>query len=52
VLLPGPLHVSARRWRRHGILRQTLRNWSILTQYRLGVPPEQLVRYYPRHDDT
>ncbi len=30
VLLPGPLHVSARRWQRYGILRQTARNWLLL----------------------
>ena len=50
VLLPGPIHVDARRWRRFGIVRQTLRNRALLVGYRLGVPPERLARFYPRHD--
>ena len=28
-----------RRWRRHGIVRQTLRNWSLVTAYRLAHHP-------------
>jgi rSAM/selenodomain-associated transferase 2 len=51
VLLPGPLHVDARRWRRQGIVRQTARNWSLVTAWRLGVPLERLTRHYPRHDE-
>ena len=50
VLLPGPLLVSARRWKRHGMCRQTLRNWCILLAERLGVSPDRLAGYYPRHD--
>lgn len=50
-LLAGPLHVSPRRWRKHGIIRQTLRNWTLLTAYRIGVPPNQLARYYRRHPE-
>ncbi len=50
VLLPGPIHVDPRRWRRHGIVRQTLRNWSLVTAYRLGASPERLASYYVRHD--
>jgi rSAM/selenodomain-associated transferase 2 len=46
VLLPGPLYVSARRWQRHGVLRQTWRNWSLLTAVRLGVHPDQVARFY------
>ncbi|MEM9352465.1 MAG: TIGR04283 family arsenosugar biosynthesis glycosyltransferase [Planctomycetota bacterium] len=49
VLLDGPIAVSARRWQRHGVVRQTLRNWSMLASHRLGVSPEMLARYYPRH---
>ena len=30
-LLTGPLTISARRWERHGPIRQTLRNWALLT---------------------
>ena len=46
VLMPGPLHVSARRWQKHGVLRQTLRNWSILAAASLGVSPDRLADYY------
>jgi len=50
LLLPGPVHVSPRRWQRHGILRQTLRNWSLLLAFNLGVSPERLAAQYRRHD--
>lgn len=46
-LLPGPLQVSGRRWRRRGIVRQTLRNWLILLLAALGVSPQRLTRLYP-----
>ncbi len=48
--LPGPLHVSARRWQKHGIWRQTLRNWLLITAFQLGVSPQRLAQFYPRHD--
>ena len=50
ILLPGPLHVDARRWQRHGLLRQTLRNWILVAAYKLGVSPNYLAKYYVRHD--
>ena len=50
VLLPGPLRVSARRWQRHGVVRQTLRNWSILLAHACGASPERLAQRYRRHD--
>ncbi len=49
-LLPGPLHVDARRWERHGPFRQTLRNWCITAAYRLGISPDRLAGFYQRHD--
>jgi rSAM/selenodomain-associated transferase 2 len=49
VLLPGPLHVSARRWQRHGVIRQTARNWLLLAAARLGVHPDRLARFYKPH---
>jgi len=52
VLLPGPLHVDARRWQRHGVLRQTVRNGLLLTAARLGVHPDRLARFYPAHRDS
>jgi rSAM/selenodomain-associated transferase 2 len=49
VLLPGPLYVSARRWQKHGVVRQTVRNWSLITAARLGVSPDRLARFYSHH---
>lgn len=46
VLLPGPLHVDARRWLKHGVIRQTLRNWSLLAGLSLGVSPNRLADFY------
>jgi rSAM/selenodomain-associated transferase 2 len=48
-LLPGPLHVSPRRWQRHGVIRQTLRNWSILAAHQAGVSPARLAGWYRQH---
>lgn len=47
VLLPGPLHVSARRWRKRGVLTQTVRNWCLQAALRMGVSPDRLAQYYP-----
>jgi rSAM/selenodomain-associated transferase 2 len=49
-LLPGPIHVSARRWKENGVLRQTFRNWTLSTAYRCGVSAERLSHRYRRHD--
>ena len=48
VLLPDRLTVSTRRWQRHGVIRQTLRNWTLLTLALCGVSPDRLARFYPR----
>lgn len=50
LLLPGPVHVSPRRWERQGILRQTLRNWGILVRFAAGASPASLAALYRRHD--
>ena len=52
LLLPGPVHVSARRWQRHGVVRQTIRNWALLAAFASGISPERLARYYRRHDES
>lgn len=52
VLLPGPIHTSARRWQKHGILRQTVRNWLLLAAEKLGVPPDRLADLYRPHQDA
>ncbi len=46
VLLEGPLAISCRRWQKHGVVRQTLRNWSIQMSYAFGASPETLQRRY------
>lgn len=50
-LLPGPLHVSPRRWKKHGAIRQTLRNWCLLTAEHLGVHPDRLADLYIPHSN-
>lgn len=45
-LLPGPIHVDPRRWLKHGVVRQTLRNWTLLTGLRLGISPDRLAQFY------
>jgi rSAM/selenodomain-associated transferase 2 len=50
-LLPGPLHVSARRWKQRGVIRQTARNWLLVTAERFGVSPDRLADYYANHRD-
>jgi GT2 family glycosyltransferase len=46
LLLPGPVYVSPRRWEQRGVLRQTLRNWAILTAFSLGASPHKLAKWY------
>jgi rSAM/selenodomain-associated transferase 2 len=48
-LLAGPIHVDARRWQQGGIVRQTLRNWSLLGAHTFGCSPARLARFYPSH---
>ena len=50
VLLPGPVHDDARRWQSNGPIRQTIRNWWIVTLFYFGVSPKRLNRLYHRHD--
>ncbi len=52
VLLPGPIHVDARRWQENGPVRQTVRNWVIVGLYYLGVHPKTLSKLYKRHDKS
>jgi rSAM/selenodomain-associated transferase 2 len=41
------IYVSARRWQRVGIIRQTLRNWALTALVAAGVHPDCLARFYP-----
>ena len=47
-LVGHPIHISARRWERTGVLRQSLTNW-VLTALAVwgGVHPDRLARFYP-----
>ena len=45
-LLEGPVHVSPRRWQHDGVIRRTLRNWSIVSAFAIGVSPERLAKWY------
>lgn len=45
-IIRQPVQTSARRWEKEGLVYTTLRNWTILTLYYLGVPPEKLVQFY------
>ncbi|MFI4875839.1 MAG: TIGR04283 family arsenosugar biosynthesis glycosyltransferase [Blastopirellula sp. JB062] len=49
-LLPGPVYASSRRWRKQGVVRQTLLNWRLLAAYHRGVPIAELATRYRRHD--
>ena len=46
VLLAGPIHVSARRWQRRGVMRQTICNWFLLGAFYSGVSTTHLARWY------
>ncbi|TWU41831.1 TIGR04283 family arsenosugar biosynthesis glycosyltransferase [Novipirellula artificiosorum] len=46
VLLPGPVRISPRRWQQHGVIRQTLHNWSLQLAHKLGVPSSRLANWY------
>jgi rSAM/selenodomain-associated transferase 2 len=47
MIAPARILVSARRWQRSGVVRQTLRNWSLLALAAAGVHPDRLARFYP-----
>jgi rSAM/selenodomain-associated transferase 2 len=46
-VLPARIFVSPRRWARHGILGQSLRNWALTAAAVAGVPVSTLARFYP-----
>jgi rSAM/selenodomain-associated transferase 2 len=47
VVVNKKIYVSPRRWRKVGLVRQTLRNWTLTALAIGGVAPERLARYYP-----
>ena len=46
VVSPKRIYVSARRWQRFGVIRQTLRNWLLTGLAAAGIHPNRLARYY------
>lgn len=52
VELPLPLGTSARRWRRDGWWRRSMKNLTILTLYFVGVAPARLARWYQEGPPT
>jgi rSAM/selenodomain-associated transferase 2 len=44
---PRRIFVSPRRWQKHGVVRQTLRNWTLTAVAAAGVHPDRLAAYYP-----
>jgi rSAM/selenodomain-associated transferase 2 len=45
-ILQEKVFTSARRWEKEGILYCTLRNWTLISLYVLGVSPHLLAKYY------
>jgi rSAM/selenodomain-associated transferase 2 len=41
------IFVSPRRWQRMGVVRQTLRNWTLTALAAAGVHPDRLAQFYP-----
>jgi rSAM/selenodomain-associated transferase 2 len=47
VVVPKRVFVSPRRWQQAGLIRQTMRNWTLVGLAVGGVHPDRLARYYP-----
>jgi hypothetical protein len=47
VVVTKKIFVSARRWQQVGLVRQTLRNWTLTALALAGVAPDRLAEYYP-----
>ncbi len=47
VVAPRRIYVSPRRWQRQGVVRQTLRNWTLTALAVGGVHPDRLAAFYP-----
>jgi rSAM/selenodomain-associated transferase 2 len=46
-VVPRRVYVSPRRWRHQGVVRQTLRNWTLTALAAGGVHPDGLAAFYP-----
>jgi len=45
-VLPQRIFVSPRRWQKTGVVRQTLRNWTLTALALGGLSPDRLARFY------
>jgi rSAM/selenodomain-associated transferase 2 len=46
-VVPRHIFVSPRRWQHQGVVRQTLRNWTLTALAAAGVHPDGLAAFYP-----
>lgn len=44
--LPHAIATSSRRWENQGVIFTTLRNWTLMILYFLGISPRTLAKYY------
>lgn len=44
--IPRKVRTAARRWEKEGVIYCTLRNWTLILLYMLGVSPEKLKKFY------
>jgi len=44
--VPRKVQTAPRRWEKEGIVYGTLRNWTLITLYLLGVSPQKLKKFY------
>jgi rSAM/selenodomain-associated transferase 2 len=49
-LARGAVQTSSRRWQREHVFYTTVRNWSLLIRYALGISPHHLARHYPANE--
>ena len=47
IVAPRRIFVSPRRWQRAGLIRQTLRNWTLTVLAAGGMHPDRLAAWYP-----
>lgn len=45
-IIPRRARTASRRWEKEGIVRCTLRNWTLQILYFLGISPHKLARFY------
>jgi rSAM/selenodomain-associated transferase 2 len=46
IIISDKVRTSSRRWEREGVAYCTVRNWTLVTLYMMGVSPEKLARFY------